>query len=93
MIWFRQRARITPELAAQGDLLHILPVAGLALFYALAGVGVTIIIVRFIVLLLKKGPKDPEEDPIVSSSPEEDEDEDEGEDEGKGEVKGENNVS
>lgn len=70
MMWFRQRARITPDLASQGSLLHILPVAGLCLFYALAGIGLTIIIVRFTVLLLKRSPKDPEMEPVISPADE-----------------------
>lgn len=39
MMWFRERATITPELAVKVLLIHNLPVIIVALCYTLAGIG------------------------------------------------------
>lgn len=67
MMWFRQRARITPDLAQRASILHILPGAGLGVFYGLAAIGLSIIVIRLIVLL-KRHNKSPDMEPIINPS-------------------------
>lgn len=67
MMWFRQRARITPDLAQRASILHILPGVGLGIFYTLAGIGLSIIVIRLIVLL-KRPNKSADTEPILNPS-------------------------
>lgn len=51
MLWFTERAAVTPDLADEVKLLLIVPTAGQGIFFGLLGLGVFLVLVHILMTL------------------------------------------